>query len=312
MLYNIPVYAYNIGREGDDTMLGDNIKKYRKEKGYTQEELSSMLHVVRQTLSKWENNVSVPDAEVLIRISKALDVPVSILLDLPQEEPTVDLAGELARVNEELAERNGQLQRNALAGKKRGQIIFLSLVALMIMISVRNPIVSLVLVGACFGLALLILYRNLALLSESTISATQMKALKIATGFSALLIVGAVVVCGLEQAKAITLTEQQEGWLAMGIFSCVFLFFGALAPRLPYQRHTGLRLPWTVRDEDTWNLAHKIIGFISLPITLLYLGTALSCSDTDSIGKISAVAVVLYIGIPGIISLIFFWKKYRS
>ena len=182
----------------------------------------------------------------------------------------------------------------------------------MIMISVRNPIVSLVLVGACFGLALLILYRNLALLSESTISATQMKALKIATGFSALLIVGAVVVCGLEQAKAITLTEQQEGWLAMGIFSCVFLFFGALAPRLPYQRHTGLRLPWTVRDEDTWNLAHKIIGFISLPITLLYLGTALSCSDTDSIGKISAVAVVLYIGIPGIISLIFFWKKYRS
>lgn len=293
-------------------MLGDNIKKYRKEKGYTQEELSSMLHVVRQTLSKWENNVSVPDAEALIRISKALDVPVSILLDLPQEEPTADLAGELARVNEELAERNGQLHRNALAGKKRGQIIFLSLVALMIMISVRNPIVSLVLVGACFGLALLILYRNLALLSESTISATQMKALKIATGFSALLIVGAVVVCGLEQAKAITLTEQQEGWLAMGIFSCVFLFFGALAPCLPYQRHTGLRLPWTVRDEDTWNLAHKIIGFISLPITLLYLGTALSCSDTDSIGKISAVAVVLYIGIPGIISLIFFWKKYRS
>lgn len=293
-------------------MLGDNIKKYRKEKGYTQEELSSMLHVVRQTLSKWENNVSVPDAEALIRISKALDVPVSILLDLPQEEPTADLAGELARVNEELAERNGQLQRNALAGKKRGQIIFLSLVALMIMISVRNPIVSLVLVGACFGLALLILYRNLALLSESTISATQMKALKIATGFSALLLVGAVVVCGLEQAKAITLTEQQEGWLAMGIFSCVFLFFGALAPCLPYQRHTGLRLPWTVRDEDTWNLAHKIICFISLPITLLYLGTALSCSDTDSIGKISAVAVVLYIGIPGIISLIFFWKKYRS
>ena len=293
-------------------MLGDNIKKYRKEKGYTQEELSSMLHVVRQTLSKWENNVSVPDAEALIRISKALDVPVSILLDLPQEEPTADLAGELARVNEELAERNGQLHRNALAGKKRGQIIFLSLVALMIMISVRNPIVSLVLVGACFGLALLILYRNLALLSESTISATQMKALKIATGFSALLLVGAVVVCGLEQAKAITLTEQQEGWLAMGIFSCVFLFFGALAPCLPYQRHTGLRLPWTVRDEDTWNLAHKIICFISLPITLLYLGTALSCSDTDSIGKISAVAVVLYIGIPGIISLIFFWKKYRS
>ena len=167
-------------------MLGDNIKKYRKEKGYTQEELSGMLHVVRQTLSKWEKNVSVPDAEALIRISKALNVPVSMLLDLPQEEPTMDLAGELARVNAELAERNGQLQKNALAGKKRGQIIFLSFVALMIMISVHNSMVSLILVGGCFGLALLILYRNLSLLSESTVLPAQIKALKTVTVFCAL------------------------------------------------------------------------------------------------------------------------------
>ena len=312
MLYNIPFYTYNIGREGDVTMLGDNIKKYRKEKGYTQEELSGMLHVVRQTLSKWEKNVSVPDAEALIRISKALNVPVSMLLDLPQEEPTMDLAGELARVNAELAERNGQLQKNALAGKKRGQIIFLSFVALMIMISVRNSMVSLILVGGCFGLALLILYRNLSLLSESTVLPAQIKALKTVTVFCALLLVGAVVVCGLLEAKVLTLTEQQEEWLVMGIFSCVFLFFGALAPRLPYQRHTGLRLPWTVRDEDTWNLAHKIIGFISLPITLLYLGVALSCADTDRIGTISVAAMVLYIGVPGIVSLIFFWKKFHT
>lgn len=173
-----------------------------------------------------------------------------------------------------------------------------------------NPFgLSLVLVGGCFRLALLILYRDLSLLSESTISATQMKALKIATGFGAFLLGGAVMVCGLLEAKVITLTEQQERWLVMGIFSCVFLFFGALAPRLPYQRHTGLRLPWTVRDEDTWNLAHKIIGFISLPITLLYLGAALSFSNIESIGKITVAAMVLYIGIPGIISLIFFGRS---
>ena len=105
-------------------MLGDNIKKYRRERGYTQEELSAKLHVVRQTLSKWENNVSVPDAEVLIRISRALEVPVSVLLDLTPEEETVDLTDELARVNEELAERNQQLQRNTLASQKRGKSSF--------------------------------------------------------------------------------------------------------------------------------------------------------------------------------------------
>ena len=51
-------------------MLNDNIRKYRKEKGLSQEELAVKLHVVRQTVSKWENGKSVPDAEVLTRIAR--------------------------------------------------------------------------------------------------------------------------------------------------------------------------------------------------------------------------------------------------
>lgn len=57
-------------------MINDNIKRYRKEKGYSQEEMAVKLHVVRQTVSKWENGRSVPDAEVLIRIAEILDVSV--------------------------------------------------------------------------------------------------------------------------------------------------------------------------------------------------------------------------------------------
>lgn len=292
-------------------MLGDNIKKYRKEQGYTQEQLASMLHVVRQTLSKWENNISVPDAEVLIGISRVLGVPVSTLLDMPQEEEQVDLAEELARVNEELAQRNQQLQKNELAGKKRGQILAISFAALLIMILVHNAMVSLILVGLCMGGALLILYRNLSLFSQSTVSASQMKALKVVTIFNASLLAVLVVCCGLMQAGIFTLTEQQECWMAVGVVACLLLFFGALSPRLPYQRHTGLRLPWTVNDEETWNLAYKIIGVIALPITLLYVAAAWSFPDIESIGKASAAAVLLYISIPGIISLVFYWKKYH-
>lgn len=51
-------------------MINDNIRKYRKEKGISQEEMAVRLHVVRQTVSKWENGKSVPDAEALIGISK--------------------------------------------------------------------------------------------------------------------------------------------------------------------------------------------------------------------------------------------------
>lgn len=61
-------------------MLKDNFKMLRKNKGLSQEELSIKLHVVRQTISKWESGLSVPDAEMLVEISEIFETPVSIIL----------------------------------------------------------------------------------------------------------------------------------------------------------------------------------------------------------------------------------------
>lgn len=64
-------------------MLKENIKASRKLKGLSQEELAIKLNVVRQTISKWEQGLSVPDSEMLISISEVLEVPVSTLLGEP-------------------------------------------------------------------------------------------------------------------------------------------------------------------------------------------------------------------------------------
>ena len=61
-------------------MFSENLKAVRKAKGYTQEELAIKLNVVRQTVSKWEKGLSVPDADVLSRIADVLDTKVSVLL----------------------------------------------------------------------------------------------------------------------------------------------------------------------------------------------------------------------------------------
>ena len=61
-------------------MLSDNIKILRKKKGYSQETLAEQLHVVRQTISKWEKGISVPDAVMLDRMAELFEVPVSVLL----------------------------------------------------------------------------------------------------------------------------------------------------------------------------------------------------------------------------------------
>ena len=61
-------------------MFNENLKKIRKEKGYTQEELAAKVGVVRQTVSKWEKGLSVPDADILCKIAEALNTDINMLL----------------------------------------------------------------------------------------------------------------------------------------------------------------------------------------------------------------------------------------
>ena len=96
-------------------MFSENLKTLRKQKGFSQEELASKLHVVRQTISKWEKNLSVPDADTLIRLAEILEVSVSELLGSKIETEngnvTNDVAEQLSRINEQLAMKNRRSRR---------------------------------------------------------------------------------------------------------------------------------------------------------------------------------------------------------
>ena len=65
----------------DRGMFAENLKKIRKDKGYTQEILAEKLNVVRQTVSKWEKGLSLPDVDMLSKIANVLETDVNILLD---------------------------------------------------------------------------------------------------------------------------------------------------------------------------------------------------------------------------------------
>ena len=94
-------------------MFGENLKTLRKQKGFSQEELAVRLHVVRQTISKWEKNLSVPDADTLIRLAEILEVSVSELLGakIENENTASDVAEQLSRINEQLAIKNRRSRR---------------------------------------------------------------------------------------------------------------------------------------------------------------------------------------------------------
>jgi transcriptional regulator with XRE-family HTH domain len=89
-------------------MFNENLKTLRKAKGFSQEELAIRLNVVRQTISKWEKGLSVPDADMLIRIAEILEISVSELLGakIVDEADTNHVAEQLSRINEQLAIKN--------------------------------------------------------------------------------------------------------------------------------------------------------------------------------------------------------------
>ena len=90
-------------------MLNENIKTIRKSKGLSQEDFAIKLNVVRQTVSKWERGLSVPDSELLVSLSEALDTPVSVLLGETISEEKSDSLKEISEkleiINLQLAQR---------------------------------------------------------------------------------------------------------------------------------------------------------------------------------------------------------------
>ena len=96
-------------------MLNENMKAIRKSKGLSQEELAIKLNVVRQTVSKWEQGLSVPDSDMLISISEALETPVSTLLGETVIETEVDnikaLSEKLEAINWQLAQRKNMRRK---------------------------------------------------------------------------------------------------------------------------------------------------------------------------------------------------------
>lgn len=96
-------------------MLNENIKSIRKAKGLSQEELAIQLHVVRQTISKWEKGLSVPDADRLIALSEALETPVGELLGEAAVAPKPD---DMREICEKLEEINLRFARRKLARRR--------------------------------------------------------------------------------------------------------------------------------------------------------------------------------------------------
>ncbi|MDO4927000.1 MAG: SdpI family protein [Turicibacter sp.] len=89
------------------------------------------------------------------------------------------------------------------------------------------------------------------------------------------------------------------------LITMVMMVFGNLSPKIPFNRYFGLRLPWTIRDEKTWRIAHRIVGYSSFPIALLMFVSAFFLN----INTVVPIGILTWIIIPSIYSAIFYYKS---
>ena len=120
-------------------MLNENMKAIRKSKGLSQQELAIKLNVVRQTVSKWEQGLSVPDSDMLISISEVLETPVSTLLGESVLESTSD---DLKIISEKLEVINLQLAKKSMVKVKTVRGVLIALCTLIVMIFIALAVMQ--------------------------------------------------------------------------------------------------------------------------------------------------------------------------
>lgn len=101
-------------------------------------------------------------------------------------------------------------------------------------------------------------------------------------------------------------TEVSDKLLIIGI-AIFIMIFGNISPKIPFNRYMGLRLPWTIRDEETWKIAHKITGYLAFPVGILMIISSFFFKSQ----YVAGVGIISWILIPGLYSLWFYYKKYQ-
>lgn len=217
-----------------------------------------------------------------------------------------ELTEKLAQLNEQLAEKNKAERRMKSVNKKRGLILLLCFAAVIFSLNIPNRALGACVVGACSIAALLILYRNLALFTSTALNKMHTRALIATTFFNIGMILVVIAVTVLSETGILTLSAGGEKVFSSTVIVILIIFSGMISPRLPFNRHTGLRLPWTVQDEDTWNVAHRILGITALPVALCYIAASIIADDLKTV---TLCAVVFWVGLPAVLSYIYYYRK---
>ena len=188
-------------------------------------------------------------------------------------------------------------------------ILFLitSLIILIGGFMVKESNLTISIIGAVVIFTLIIFDVNAPKIANLSEGNVKIKTMRTLNRLTILIIIIGCMFSILSPIKS-SLDPKTNEILLVGLCSIFIMFFGNLAPKIPFNRYMGLRLPWTVRDEDTWRVAHRILGYVSFPIGIMMF----VLSFFFKIETIVVTGILTWIILPSIYSLVFYYKKIKG
>jgi len=183
-----------------------------------------------------------------------------------------------------------------------GTFCFIALVGGLVF---KSRVFSYTATGLLILCAIFIVGRHIPDFASLSVDNPKVKTLRFINWFSiGIVILGVAISAAFENH---VLKDLQEKWLSLALVTLIMVVIGNFAPKIPFNRYIGLRLPWTVRDEETWILAHRILGYITFPLVVCFI-----VLSQFLVSRTSIIATLLtWILIPGVVSGLFFFKKYQ-
>ncbi len=263
----------------DQRKIGRFIAELRTERNLTQTELGDKLGVSYKAVSKWENGICLPDPSLYNDICRIFNITKDELF-----------SGSRKEIN--------------YKNKKEFILVILCLIMILVCIFIPTMISNNLIMSSIIGIVVIVALGyftfNIHKLTNISKDNKKLKIIKILNYLIIVLIPVIIILTSLSEFKI-----QNEESFAI-ILIVLMMMSGVFFRNFPYNKHIGLRLPWTVRDESTWVIAHKILAIISIPIALL---TFISTIYFDI--KVSlTVGLLSWILIPSILSGIHFYRLF--
>ncbi|SHJ69774.1 SdpI family protein [Parasporobacterium paucivorans] len=179
----------------------------------------------------------------------------------------------------------------------------LSFITLILGFFAPDTNITLIIIGIFIYVLLIIFHVNTPKIANLSADNPKVKTMRRMNVFSLVLV--AICFGVINWSSEFPFLKDNQGIIEFAIVIVVIIGIGNIAPQLPFNRYMGLRLPWTIRDEETWKVAHRILGYLTFPIVIIILIGGLLV-DTEEFAKWG---LITWVAIPSLYSCYYYYLR---